>query len=88
MGKWLFSRPFLKKVGLTDDQIRRNMVYNSIQHLPSGLAHIFHYGTVSSVISKGKKSYLEVKCKSRNDAKFRIFALLVCNYQLSEKKTL
>lgn len=59
MKKWLFNRPFLKnKVELTDEQIEVKMIFDPSKHIPSTYPHIFHYGTVSSMVTKAKKTYL------------------------------
>ncbi len=89
LDRCLFTKRFTKEnIGWKEEQIYERSVLNPIIHQRCNVSYILHYQTNSTIISKGSKMYLEVKCSSIQESKFRILALLTLSHRIDPKKNI
>lgn len=88
LGRCLFTKRFLKqKVGFKEDQVYERSVLSNVHQL-CNISYLFHYQTDSTIISKGAKKYLQVKCASIQEVKFRVLALLTLSHRIDPKQNI
>jgi hypothetical protein len=86
VGKLPFSKNFYRKsIGLTEDQISAKIGFKSSKHEFCDISHLFHYETKTTILRKQSKSYLEIKCASKAEARFRTFILKLITFGLQSK---